>query len=112
MFEKIKIGKVVVFTMLLLVLGAGIVYAATFQQGYDVGCGIGSAETYVGENQTLYLNTVAMANLAGEIDYRDGVEAGYPACKYVPPPPPGGGGSGAGTTCDIWGCQSEPEPIF
>lgn len=88
MLGKIKKWKVFAFTILLVMFGAGIVYAATFQQGYGVGCGLGSQETYVGENQGLYLQTLDMALQAGEMDYFNGVESGYAACRYVAPPPP------------------------
>ncbi len=73
MLGKIKKWKVLAFTILLVMFGAGIVYAATFQQGYDVGCGLGSQETYVGENHSLYWATLDMALQAGEFDYFNGV---------------------------------------
>lgn len=108
MFEKMTRWKILALTALFLMLGAGVVYAATFQQGYNTGCSLGSSETYLQENWYLYQATMDMSFAAGEIDYANGVEGGYLACRYLPPPAPPS--PGPNTTCDIWGCESGPHP--
>ena len=100
MLTRTRLAWIVAIVVLLAT--ATVVYAATFQQGYNTGCSLGSMETFFEENLTLYNATMQMSFDAGEIEYANGVEGGYAACRFTQPPVTGG--RGVGTVCNIDGC--------
>jgi hypothetical protein len=80
--KQMMVGGALVLSLLAASFGVG---AATFEQGYDIGCDLGVTEVQPGDNYPLVLMTLAIAQIAEKESYYEGTLAGYQACRLGAP---------------------------
>ncbi len=80
-----KFTQVLFYVLILSALTVAGAHAEawTYDQGFNVGCGIGQDEEAYGQFFWLMTNTETMATQAGEFQYAAGVLEGYQSCRYI-----------------------------